>query len=78
MKNEKYTYRKDCAYEVMITQHLVYLTANLELKVPNKRVCSSCLRDGGYGNKSSCTTIEIHFLIFVEVTVIIRMELTLN
>ncbi|CAM4986693.1 unnamed protein product [Rotaria socialis] len=50
MKNEKYTCRKDCSYEIMTTQDSVPLAANPSLQVPNKRVCPNCFKDGGYGN----------------------------
>ncbi|CAM2728003.1 unnamed protein product [Rotaria socialis] len=50
MKNEKYTCRKDCSYEIMTTQDFVPLAANPSLQVPNKRVCPNCFKDGGYGN----------------------------
>lgn len=50
MKNEQYTCRKDCSYEIMITQDSVTLAANTSLQVPNKRICPNCFKDGGYGN----------------------------
>jgi hypothetical protein len=59
MKNEKYTCRKDCAYEVLITQDLVPLAANPSLTVPNKRVCPNCFNDGGYGN--CCKYNQCHY-----------------
>ena len=64
MKNEKYTCRKDCTYEILITQSLFPLTANPALQVPNKRVCPKCYRDGGYGNcckYNQCHHCELWF-----------------
>ena len=67
MKNEKYSCRKDCAYETMLDHNLVKLTANPQVDVPNKRICPKCYRDGGYGNcckYNKCPNCE-HWFCFI-------------
>jgi len=51
MKNEKYTCRVNCTWEMKITYQLVTFAYNSEMKIPSRRCCPKCFECGGYDAK---------------------------
>ena len=51
MRNERYSCRMNCDWEVKITFQLVTLESNREMQVPSRRCCPKCFECGSYDQK---------------------------